>query len=1358
MSRAAWFYRRGPLLVALASLGAGTDFARAADFNPEGRKRLPAAAPVAPKQPQQPKAAAPAAPVAEDTPAVLMRRYLDLLTREPGAEFPLERLAQLYRERDGNLHALIAQFEADAAKEGAAGRAAKLSLAGVLVHAGDSAKAEALYEAVLAADANNEPAARRLAALLAARGDPRTARERLAATLKLRLPDAVHEQNLRKLIDWSLDLSDVAAAQSYHAELTRRAGGSFFVRAELGRLLFDRRLFEAAEAEYRRLVESARGDARTLGPALCDHGRALSALGKHTEALQVLAEAERATSAGSGSRLEVLKLMVDAHRAADRLPELVERLAREGGRDFDRLVLLAQLYAEVGQVDRARQTYESALALRPRAVEARLEVVRLLQLSGELDRVIDHYRQLIRAAPQNPDYGFRLAEAHLQRGEQAEARRVLTELEARSRGDEDTLAALVDFYERVGEGARALELLERLAKGDGERNLIELGDRYYGRGDTERALETWQRLARDPNDAAALHALGEVYLDHDMPDQALECFARAVKLAPDRVEYSKSHALALERAGASASNNQTRARYQRQAQELWEQLLARATRARDALLAREARQHIVTLWSLGGTLGERVTKLRRRFEVEPPDLEAGRLLAETELRLRRHADAEKTLRAVIREAPGDIESHQRLERAVWQQGNLDGAIAVLERLTEIDPQRAKEYYQRMASYAAEGYQDDRAITYAARAVQLSPDDAQGHQRLGEMYRERQDVGRAIAEFRQALSKNDRLFPVHLQLAELLLKEQDMAGADQLLGQVMRACPDEQLIARATRLRLQLHLGDNTLEVLERDLLPLALGHPGRPIYRRLLIEVYGTLAFPLVSQEKSADAEARAQAETALTRLGQRAVKPLLDALGDAHEAEQRIAIELLGHIRNASAGPALVTFAAGQAAPELRLRAMVAAGALGDVSLLDKFEAAAFRDGASGSDPVGVAAAWAIAKLGSSRARPALTRLLSRPAPTLQAIAVLGFSRLEGRRDPALFARVVGSPEYGLLARAAAAFALGELGERRALPAIVALSGASDPSVRMAATLSLARLGAPEARSLIAGALLSGEAELVAAGVRAACVLSGKASSSAAQALGVPEGRVDARVLLEQLEVSRCSPDAEAAALSLLGADLARAAVQALHGSRTETLAVAGALLDANGKATFEPLGRHLAEADATLGKHAREAIEQIAVAVFEPYRELADHPSAELRQTALRWLATRPEPRAVERVLSALGDADPAVQHTALSGLEKRPDAIVTRALAELLGRAPSWSLRRQAAEILGKSGPAGAADAVLAALRQAALSDDYALVREAAARALFSLSPQAATSVLERLARSDPEAQVQRTARDLLDNEKP
>ena len=93
--------------------------------------------------------------------------------------------------------------------------------------------------------------------------------------------------------------------------------------------------------------------------------------------------------------------------------------------------------------------------------------------------------------------------------------------------------------------------------------------------------------------------------------------------------------------------------------------------------------------TLASQAGAQTLAAHPYFDATPPDLEAGRLLAETYARLRQLESAERTLRSIIERAPGDIESHTRLERTLVQKGDLAGAIAVLSQLSQLDPLRAK---------------------------------------------------------------------------------------------------------------------------------------------------------------------------------------------------------------------------------------------------------------------------------------------------------------------------------------------------------------------------------------------------------------------------------------------------------------------------------------------------------------------------------------------------------------------------------------------------------------------------------------------------------------------------------------------
>ncbi len=855
----------------------------------------------------------------------------------------------------------------------------------------------------------------------------------------------------------SLDEKDWDSAKKFHRELLKLQPTSLFVRGELGRELYNRGEYERAEVELKDVVAAAAGDNRALAPALKELGRAQAKAHENAEALATLKRALAASGAETALRAEIYEIVTEIYRADQQLPVLVKELEDEHPNDFARLALLGALYEETGDGDKAIETFKRALALNPRQIDLRLRMVRLLQANGDLDQAIAEYEALIRAAPNNPQFVFEECSALLERGDHARALRLVGELEARAAGDEEVLSRVADFYARIGEKDRSLKVLQRLAQeggGTDAGHLVDLGDRYFQDGNAPLAVQTWKRiLATVQPRAKALAALGDVYLEHDMTNDALAAYKEAVSLEPSNLGYEKALAAAYERSRAY-----------REAQTLYEDIAARAKEKGDKALARECRTRIVTLWGLERVLDQQLPALRKEFAGNPPDPEAGRTLAEALIHLRKLPEAEAALRQVLELAPGDAESYLALERVLVQETKIAEAIAVLERLAQAEPKRARELYQRMAQYALQIYDDDDAIKYAARAVELNPDDAEGHRRLGEMYRSRQDADHAIAEFRAAIAKNDRLFVVYFELADLLLSKGLTDETDRLFRAIVRAAPDEELVARAARLSMQINLGKGTLESLEQDLLPLAIGNPERPIYRHLLVEIYGSLTFGLVQRVTHGTARERDDARQALARVGSRAVKPLLDALVDPDVSQQRIAIDVLAYVQNRNAALPLFAFATGPADPALRARAMIACGSLADATLVPKYEALLFPkdalgDQAGAADAVGVAAVWGLARMGDPRALPLLRRVARTGTAPMRALSVLGLGAARDGASAAEIADIARAVDAGTLTRAAAAYALGELDAQAYAPALIEIAEDGEVLPRRMALVALARM-----------------------------------------------------------------------------------------------------------------------------------------------------------------------------------------------------------------------------------------------------------------------------------------------------------
>ena len=677
-----------------------------AQFSPRGRKRPRPKA----RTQQSPKAATPRVPAAGPAKGALIARYTAVVLKQPSAPFPVERLAQLYRQRDGTLDKLIEAFEQRAAD---GQRAARVALGSIYRLAGKPDLAVRAFKAAIASKPEDPSARAALARLYEDRGEFEAALDQYAKALTRFRSDADIEQTLRSLLKLSLDLKRWNDAEGYHDRLVKQAQGSFFVRAELGRELTLRGEHTRAVAAYEKALGGASGDHRILAPLLRDYGRALAKSGQSELALKQLRRALKFAGPATGVRREVYEIIADVYRANHRLAELIEELAAQPATDPQGLVLLGGLCEETGQLDRALEVYRRALARNGRDIDTRLKVVKLLQISGRLEQAVEQYRALVRAAPHNPEYVFRLAESLIQRGERQQALAHLQRLDAQNRKSDDVLAALVDFYERVDEKQRALTLLQRLAaRGSRDpRHIVELGSRFWRDGDKQKAVRTWKRLeVVIPDRAKAHHALGDVYLEHDMAHEALEALESAHRLRPKEVRYARSLALALERMAVSAKSRQQRHRYRTQALKIWGELLS-GTPSRPQQ-AQEARQHIVTLWSLGRELTRRVGNLKARLNARQPDLEAGRLLAEVQIKLRRYAAAAETLRRIAKHAPGDTTSLLRWEQTVARQHKLRAALGVLERLVKADPQRARDYYQRMSQHAAALYEDDLAIRYA----------------------------------------------------------------------------------------------------------------------------------------------------------------------------------------------------------------------------------------------------------------------------------------------------------------------------------------------------------------------------------------------------------------------------------------------------------------------------------------------------------------------------------------------------------------------------------------------------------------------------------------------------------------------
>lgn len=326
-----------------------------------------------------------------------------------------------------------------------------------------------------------------------------------------------------------------------------------------------------------------------------------------------------------------------------------------------------------------------------------------------------------------------------------------------------SLAAALDHAERL------LETAPRLAA-EQARAILEVVPRH---ADTTRVLAAALRLSGDPEGALATVAPLAQALPNLAPAQlelglsleqlgraaeAVRAFDRASALEPRLSEawrgLSENLALLGDTAGA-------------------ERALARQLRAstRDPALIEAATA------LADNRLGVAEQILRERLKVDPADVAAIRMLAETGARLGRYGDAEALLTRCVELAPNFAAARHNLATMLHRQNKNLEALAQIETLRTRDP-RHPGYANLHAAILARLGEYGQAIAICERMLADYPNQPKGWMSYGHALK---TVGRqadSVAAYRRALAQSPTLGEAWWSLANLKtvkFDEEDVAA-------------------------------------------------------------------------------------------------------------------------------------------------------------------------------------------------------------------------------------------------------------------------------------------------------------------------------------------------------------------------------------------------------------------------------------------------------------------------------------------------------------------------------------------------------------------------------------------------------
>jgi cellulose synthase operon protein C len=1259
--------------------------------------------------------------------AEIIKRYKQILEGNPSSTFVLKQLVKAVGY-GRQLEQLVEEYR-EKARKNPTKIAFKLIEGHLLKEARRYTEAVEAYSAATRIDPNSADAWLGLGLSYELDSRPQDAGPALEKALGLVKDKARKLEILRDLAELAFGRNDFDSAKRYYEEMIRLDPGNDYLRKEFGAALRDAGRFEESLEQYLELKRRSGRNVKAKAEANLSIGELYVELGRIDEALALWRQTLNLVTGDSYVAEQVERLITDVYRTRNELPKLIAEYKKAGRtRSYAQLMTLASLYDETGQEDEALATYKAALAKNRSAVDARLKIIRLLERRGDTPGVIAAYRALVKAEPRNAGFAFELAELLWRKGDKRGAEKIADGLARSFASAPEVQANVADLYLRWGLRAKVLaqyQKLARLAPNDPS-NVIHLGEFYWQEGDRKKALETWKKILRLGNRAEAHASLAEVYANHNLISEAVAAYEEALRLDPENVVWYRALALVHEK-----SRDLTRA------EAAWRKLLETAPQRE---LRREARSRIIRIYQRQNALRARVGRFKTDFEKSPPDKEAGYFLGESYLALSDWAGAERVFGRLLEIDAKDLEALIALDRVYRETNDFKKNIEVLARMAEIvtTPAQKKDLFHRIAELNLKLYQDGEAVKYAVRAVDLNQSDPRAHARLADVYAKMQSMELAAAEYRTAIELDPQAFPYYFKLAEIYLAMDRVEQADGLYRSLLGRSRDESMVVRAGRKSIDINDALGKLEQLEGVLVPIIAQQPGKPVFRRLLIEVYDRLTRTLIASADYGPVEERARAEAELNTISRRALGPLLAALEDDDLTLRMMSIRILGNLRNGNAALPLARLIDDED-PTVRVQALLSAGKIGDPRA-----AGPLIKATTNSDrAVREIATWALGRTGSASALGPLRRIVrEEPEWTLRALAAISLGRL-GKKEavPDLAERLASPAKRDARAevRVAAAWGLGALGEPAGRDALVrAAAEDRDPNVRRMATWALGNLRTPEAlEELLRIYWTAPPAVREVAGK--ALLRFGPAGGPGTASYVVweenlgfyneREHRVEVefllRVLLSDELLARASDGRYA--ITRGEAVIARLLLEQL--SRDDPSALTGVLYDLDQRPDSLALGAltWTLPTDKTQRNEVLAALGRIGAGLVPRLLELLGSDTAMVRAHSAGVLGKVRDARAVSPLIAALADKNEDVRRKAARALGQLGDKRALDPLVARLGDG-SWMVRSHAATAVGQLGDRKARSPLISAL-----DDEYPFVQAAAADGLGYLGDRSAVAEL-------------------------
>ena len=472
-------------------------------------------------------------------------------------------------------------------------------------------------------------------------------------------------------------------------------------------------------------------------------------------------------------------------QSPDMLKEETDYLSANDRRKFDYFYLEGTRLAQKGEIDAAFDMLRQAAAVDTMSASVKYALASYYLQLNKPQIAYDMIKDAARIDKDNYWYGMMLANLAQNLGDNEQAEKAYQALIANNPQKPELNYMLAETDAQKGEYQKAIDSYEKMEQSMGIMEPITLQKvkLYKALKNDEKAYAEVEKLIKAyPQEIGYLILLGDIYLNDNKDDKALEMYDRAEKMEPDNGYLLVSKANYYNRKG-------DKEKY------LDEIRKALSNKKIDV----ETKVKILTdylsdLLQKKENLGQAYQLFSELVDMHPQEESIYSLYAEFLLSQKKYKEAGEQLQVAVDLAPNNKQYWLQLMGVNMQLGELDEVITVGEKALTYIPDAA-EIYMYMGSGYAMQKDYDKAIDILKRGISHLDENNNAlvsdyYGQLGDSYYLSGDKDKAFEAFENALLHNPKNTGVLNNYSYFLaLDKRDLSKAERMSGDVIKIEPD-----------------------------------------------------------------------------------------------------------------------------------------------------------------------------------------------------------------------------------------------------------------------------------------------------------------------------------------------------------------------------------------------------------------------------------------------------------------------------------------------------------------------------------------------------------------------------------------